>query len=944
MINDELNISLPEQIDLNKSISENNNYDYELKRLYCSNKELYESVNNSLNAICNENLSGEDLCLNQLKVINIKHNKINNNSINKCQRCLKCQVEIICEECNPLNSYCFKCDNIVHSLVNKKNHLRNKINSKESNFDNSIEKNACSNIKVVAPICKNDYINKADLGEMDYKNKTYSKILNSLEKNRSYNKTLSKDNNLNITNYQTEENNSVNNNINNRFICYNNSFISNNKQNKNLSICTVLNATFKTETYNINQLNKNNNKNSYFSKEYVEELKDIYNKEKEELLFKIKSIQNNLDKVKKQCTEQIQNLQNLNNNLNNQIDNLTKENTKIAKRDSEHKDKLNNLYNENTKYKSELTDKENKIEELKKNNISNDDHKNALLNVKTKYEDDIKILNNKIEELSCNLQNKKLLTKQQDADNNNKQQLEILINNLKYELDSKISNNKNLNNMINHLSQENDNLLKEISNLKSVIDNISNYNLEYKEKIDIKAIELEKEFQDKLNNICEEKEKENNKIIENYEENIIKDLLSTLNILKKDNKALKDKYNSLIKSVEIKEELLNTMEIKVQDIEADKVNSIKELKNYYHNNINNLKNDNDFLNIKNEELIKELRKKDSIVIEYKQELEEIKDIFYENFLKKFNNMEKEYSNLLKQNNFNKTKNKENELIIEKLKNENKGLINRYKYENTSRPISNRCNCNISKTNRIFNNKISKSVSKLDKISYNKLSSSKKAFKLLNNRFTNLSVEKSIYFTNNINESKNNYCYKENNINNKSLNNSCYYDYNNKSIEIDTSIDDNSKDITAKNNNIISNNIITIENYKDESKIINKLNNNSNSNNNNNIYQRNDDTIFKLKLEQNIEIEKLKDKIKKLTEENIILDEKLKSTESAGDKKTCKNTQNLISTINNNNKDNDYCKLEEELFKTNNALKEVKVLNGKLIVENEMLKSKIKIID
>ena len=52
----------------------------------------------------------------------------------KCQRCLKQYVQFICESCQPLNLFCKSCDDFVHSLVSKRDHIRF---SYEDTFPNS---------------------------------------------------------------------------------------------------------------------------------------------------------------------------------------------------------------------------------------------------------------------------------------------------------------------------------------------------------------------------------------------------------------------------------------------------------------------------------------------------------------------------------------------------------------------------------------------------------------------------------------------------------------------------------------------------------------------------------------------------------------------------------------------------------------------------------------
>ena len=61
----------------------------------------------------------------------IEYQKSNN--INICERCKNAEVELICEECSPFHKFCKKCDNIIHQLPSRLNHIRQNPNDNISN-------------------------------------------------------------------------------------------------------------------------------------------------------------------------------------------------------------------------------------------------------------------------------------------------------------------------------------------------------------------------------------------------------------------------------------------------------------------------------------------------------------------------------------------------------------------------------------------------------------------------------------------------------------------------------------------------------------------------------------------------------------------------------------------------------------------------------------------
>jgi len=111
--------------------------------------------------------------------------------------------------------------------------------------------------------------------------------------------------------------------------------------------------------------------NSY-TKEYVNEIRAVFQKEKEELSFKNQNLQNHIDRLKISFNEQVE-------RLNNEIEELQNKSSSNLKRNSQES---------SLKIKSILTDKESEISRLR--NL-NDEFENKL-NLLAKENKDLKLL------------------------------------------------------------------------------------------------------------------------------------------------------------------------------------------------------------------------------------------------------------------------------------------------------------------------------------------------------------------------------------------------------------------------------------------------------------------------------------------------------------------------------------------------------------------------
>ena len=59
----------------------------------------------------------------------------------RCMRCRSMDIEYICQVCQPINSFCSKCDSFVHTLPSKKSHKREILNLNTIGTKQSFHKN-----------------------------------------------------------------------------------------------------------------------------------------------------------------------------------------------------------------------------------------------------------------------------------------------------------------------------------------------------------------------------------------------------------------------------------------------------------------------------------------------------------------------------------------------------------------------------------------------------------------------------------------------------------------------------------------------------------------------------------------------------------------------------------------------------------------------------------
>lgn len=409
-----------------------------------------------------------------------------------CQRCLSKPVSFQCTVCTSYRNLCTRCDNIIHNISSKQNHRR---------------------------IAIEQTISPQDVKE---ENTALNKNLNNSEINLEFDKEFNNNNNNQKLNLIGLEQNDQISNINNITAQNNNLLISQmrkslNDYNQNNNKINN-NSFLQMGTWRGTALNHGSAFNSNlliadkYSKEYVNEIKKVFKKEKECLEYKNKSLQYSLDKIKLEFTDHINNLtKQLEDNQNSNIININtlKDNYESQIRelneahDSEIKSlsqTINQLESElneiKNNYTNEINEKDLIINELKTENerLNNElkEKNDELYKIKNSFEvmtkqyekefseEKNKIIHEyeeKIEEIVSNVENSKnnlvdLIEKREldmkkilEEKNNNINQLNESNKLMKRELESHKINLVNVRNNKDNLYQENQKLKKELHKL-----------------------------------------------------------------------------------------------------------------------------------------------------------------------------------------------------------------------------------------------------------------------------------------------------------------------------------------------------------------------------------------------------------------------------------------------------------------------------------------------
>ena len=491
---------------------------------------------------------------------------IENNFSDICERCKNAPVSLICPECTPFHNYCKRCDKIVHELPSRTNHERStnpnsKISDNKSNYQIQKIDHLSQNELIITSPSRNNYQLEPEINQ-NFFNHQKEHLSNIPIINNSHEEILSNSMNINNIPIMTNEN----------VLSYPKT-----PQRSHINVDILNNQSSDEMEINNNNLEyiempKKNNDQIYiktFTKEYVMELQNIHQKEKNELLFKISSLENALERVKNSFNEQVKKMQaNQNSNdkemasklelieekYNNQLENIVNE-----------KDMQINLLNEQIKEEKESANEayialekvKNQYKMLENNSINHvNDINNELNLIKKEYSDFRDETDNIIEKLKSEYENK-INNMMEDHENEiadinikNKMEIENINSeiNIKYQQMTQELQEDNFN-----LRQDNTILVQKLTDIEEALHKISDeYNNDVKE----------------LNNKLEQKINQNNIL-----ENKINEINTEFKKLKTDNENMMKQLNE----------------------KKDENNRVNEEKTNLKNSVKNLKNINDAL-------------------------------------------------------------------------------------------------------------------------------------------------------------------------------------------------------------------------------------------------------------------------------------------------------------------------------------------------------------
>ena len=447
-----------------------------------------------------------------------------------CDRCRLKFSLLNCENCQ--ESFCSECDSYIHSILSKKDHIRKMIYSKPTH--ETISKlNLNFNQKELSysPKISQKQISQNNTSQIPAKTNHFSHRSNNLT--YDINNINAQNNNLSLF----DQDNILQKGHNSVIIPQKLSFDSNRNKNRNIE-----------ENMNdFNEIHENNTLNRNVTGFYMNEIKNIYQYEKNELIIKINQLSKELVDTKTNLGEHIDYLNNyiiqLQNNHKDQIAELTLKNSDDLKSHSLNQDtRIKELESELSieKEKNEkLQKKIEEYEEIIKNNKYNieklSDEKIYIDNAKKTSEDRLK---QKIENIENNYTNEI---------NKIKNNYETEIKRIKNELDlSKMdylkmteNSKENLNKMITERTKEKSYYDNVINKLKEDIANKSNENE--------KLLFLTKNLQQSNEDLNEKVIKMNDEI--NQKEKEQKEMLKSINKIQKEKNEIirtNSKLNSVI--------------------------------------------------------------------------------------------------------------------------------------------------------------------------------------------------------------------------------------------------------------------------------------------------------------------------------------------------------------------------------------------------------------
>jgi len=472
-------------------------------------------------------MNQSDGILNQGNILKIDYNT-------PCERCKNNKSTLLCNECKPFHYYCNQCDTSIHELPSRKHHQRISIDS----FQNSsyFQK---TNEKSTQNATKNMHITPKNIPQ------------NSLSLNYSH---------INTTDYLYDINdNKLNNNT---------QPFGNPPKLEESKYSYIYNRNTTAIGIGADECKK------VYSRDYVNELKIMHDKEKEELLYKITILENTINKIKSSFHDQMSKIKF----------------TQVAT-EKECNDKIDYLKIE---YDAKISNLEKEID-YKEKEISN---LNQLILKQRTLNEKISSSYEELKDNYMNLQNEhKNLNKEYNLlENRSKQDYDNLNQKLIKEMNSYDQYKEEANMNLKNLIDEKEKVINDTLHQKEL--EIKELNLEHKENLRTELENLTKTLSEKY-------------------EKIIKEISEENNLLQQDNVLLVEKLNSTEKKIKENDETYDANIKKLKNEIEEKDKKISELNknlddiNYSSSEskliISDLQGQNDELKLKLDEKIKEMK-------------------------------------------------------------------------------------------------------------------------------------------------------------------------------------------------------------------------------------------------------------------------------------------------------------------------------------------------
>ena len=432
----------------------------------------------------------------------------------KCQRCSKKPITLQCFNCPVINRICSLCDKIIHNNQIKINHVRVPIENVTLNLkDNTINDNKEEPNKKMIFIeynpteeskeDENCSINRIKNCSTILPMKNSSEIIDNFNTNIQNNintndlSTLNQSKNMDD---KTIENNNTKKFRNTKYYLLRTqkSFNNNNENNLIENEEKILNSVF-----NKKLLNADN-----YSKEYINEIKKIFKKEKEELEYKNKVLENSMAKLKIEFNEHVTNLtKELESNQSNNDLNI-----KLIT--NNYKNKINEIKKNNeleiSSLKKEIFTTINDKTELNNSFIGEIAQKNQIIQNLQKENEELKN--------DLNLKNEEI------------EKLHKSFDDLTLQYETKFEEEKSL--LMKDCQEKIEDIIKKFESAKdALIESIDTREIEIKEILEIKNNEIRKLYFD-IKNLNEE--------LNCHKMNLIK-IRDDKNLLMKENELLKNK-------------------------------------------------------------------------------------------------------------------------------------------------------------------------------------------------------------------------------------------------------------------------------------------------------------------------------------------------------------------------------------------------------------------